>query len=341
MKDLGVHSVVASSGGRYVDKLKESGSEHLDAAIQTKQFFHPKLWFEAKKISAFCLNQKIQVIHAHNRSTQIVAAYVKLMTGIPFITTCHGFYKNNLGRRFFPAWGEKVVAISEGVRQDLIHSFGLNENRVITVNNAIDVKKWSEEVSKPISKSSLGFSDDDLLILFVARMVPAKGPLELLKAFREIHETSPHVKLILVGEGPLLHTLQDYITEHQLEESAYIKGQVSDTHQYYAIADLFAHPATWREAFGLSLIEAMASKLPIIMTKQWALYELLKDKNIGCFVENDHKSLVHSLETLVESGDLRTQYGQSGFDCALQFFHKERMAREVQSIYQNTLKEPK
>ena len=110
---------VASSGGEMEKEFIEKGFRLLVLPIRTKSELSPKIYFALPPLLRFLKENQIQVMHAHTRVTQVMAFWLSKISGIPFISTCHGFYKRRLGRRLLPAWGEQIVAISDPVAENL------------------------------------------------------------------------------------------------------------------------------------------------------------------------------------------------------------------------------
>jgi glycosyltransferase involved in cell wall biosynthesis len=106
--------------------------------------------------------------------------------------------------------------------------------------------------------------------VFTGRLVRSKGLPTLLRAWRQVIAQRPDALLLLVGAGGLdMHNceaeLRDYVREHGLESSVRFAGAVNNVHEYLQASDLFVFPSE-REAFGISVIEAMASGLPVVST---------------------------------------------------------------------------
>ncbi|MCM8776053.1 MAG: glycosyltransferase, partial [Candidatus Omnitrophica bacterium] len=95
----------------------------------------------------------------------------------------------------------------------------------------------------------------------------------------------PAVRLLIVGDGREKDTLKKLIGELSLEDRIVFTGNLSDVSKPLAAMDVFALPATWREGFGLSIIEAMACRKPVIVTNIWALNSLVQNYETGILVE--------------------------------------------------------
>ena len=131
------------------------------------------------------------------------------------------------------------------------------------IPNGIDLDVYNPDVT-PIRH----LRDDNLNILFVGRLEKRKGLGDLLRAYRAIISRIPHARLIIVGDGPLRGRAESYIARHRLPNvvmAGYVPESVKP--RYYNSADIFCAPATGAESFGIVLLEALASGLPVVATE--------------------------------------------------------------------------
>ena len=130
MKSKGIECVVASSGGNMEEELKKNGIEHRHIDIKTKFEFAPKVFFAVSGLADIIEKEKIDIIHAHTRVSQVASGLAARKTKAHYVSTCHGFFKPRLSRRLFDTWGEKVVAISAPVKAHLEMDFRLDPARI-------------------------------------------------------------------------------------------------------------------------------------------------------------------------------------------------------------------
>jgi len=124
--------------------------------------------------------------------------------GVPHISTCHGFFKKRFFRKVFPCWGQRVIAISEPVKNHLINDFKVKEDKIVVIHNGIDVNRFSEprsEKREPI-KRNLGLGEGPVIGI-VARLSDVKGHVYLIGAMRNVINEVPQAQLVIVGEGKM------------------------------------------------------------------------------------------------------------------------------------------
>lgn len=149
-------------------------------------------------------------------------------------------------------------------------SYGLTEKRLIFCPYAIDNARFKAESKRfktclPRLKENMGIPADDKVILFVAKYIEKKNPIDLLRAFKQM--ATPNCWLIMVGEGGLRMEMEQFIERNKLEH-VILTGFVNQSSipAYYAISDVFVMCSGIGETWGLSVNEAMNFNLPLIVS---------------------------------------------------------------------------
>jgi len=182
------------------------------------------------------------------------AKRLKRVTGKVFKLLMKLFYNNS--------W--KIVAVSEGIRKDLIDYYGLEEKRISVVYNPVDLGYITEMVAKP-----LAVDDEPLfyypVIITAGKMMRQKGQWHLIRAFSVIKKSMQNIKLVILGDGPLKPYLIALINNLGLENDIKLLGFQKNPFQYFNRASIFVLPSLF-EGFPNVLLEAMACGLPVIST---------------------------------------------------------------------------
>ena len=338
------HQIFAlSSGGECSKQYHEAGIKTLELPIKTKSELHPKIYWSIPKVIELIQLEKIDLIHAHTRITQVMAWWIQRKTGIPYVSTCHGFYKRRFGRRLLPAWGNRVIAISQPVADSLINDFGEEKEKVATILNAIDITGLQKRVElKDVAaiRAEWGFNSKVPTLGIVARIVQDKGHEFLVKATKQLLNTYSDLKVLIVGEGPYKKQIVKMVDQLGLHQHVHFIGNLSDVTKALCVIDIFVLPAIWREGFGLSIIEAMALKKPVIVTNIWALNALVRDRDNGLLINpSDTDALVKAIKTLIDDHTLRNHVSNRGFETVSREFSIERMSTEMTQLYRQVLNE--
>jgi glycosyltransferase involved in cell wall biosynthesis len=172
-----------------------------------------------------------------------------------------------------------IVTISRFTQDQLIQKFQVNQAKIKVICPGIDLVKWekSEQQDLERTRAELGLSSD--FLLFVGAVEPRKNLPNLLKALRVIHNQYRKLHLVLVGrKGQDSDNVNKTIQELDLDSWVKIVGYRDSTElkNVYQLASVFVFPSLW-EGFGIPLLEAMASRLPIVTSRTSALPEIAQD----------------------------------------------------------------
>lgn len=157
---------------------------------------------------------------------------------------------------------DRVIAISEGVRQDLIHFLGLSPDHVETIHNPIDLDSVTTQGS--IAEDGISKSEEVPLILSMGRLEAQKDFPTLLRGFAEARKVRP-MKLIILGEGSQREALRELARELSITDDLQMPGFLKNPFATIKKADLFCLASRW-EGFGNVFIEALALGVPVVAT---------------------------------------------------------------------------
>lgn len=340
LKEKDIECLVVSAGGTLDAEFERRGIETRQLDIKTKFEFGPKVLKAIPKISTLIREERIDIIHAHTRVSQALAFFASRITGVPYVTTCHGFFKKRLGRMLFGLWGEKVIAISEPVRKSLIDDFKVAPPRVELIYNGVDIDRFSRVYSDAELadfKRSLGLKDLPV-VGTIGRLSPVKGYRVFIEAMRDILAGHHMVQAIIIGDGPEESELKKQVLSLGIEESVRILKSDPDTAKYLAMMDIFVFPSI-KEGLGLSLLEAMASGKACIASDIGGIKDLIKDGSTGLlFPTGNAKILSDSVIRLLGDDGLRKHLGEGARSLAAKGFSLKTMADNVINLYKKVLR---
>lgn len=343
LKKAGVDVSVASSGGILESKLKDSGIPHATIDIKTKSEFGFKTFKVLPSLLNLVRDGDFDIVHAQTRVAQVAGQLVKFKTGVPLVTTCHGFFKHRrLGRRIFPCWGDKVIAISESVSRHLVEDLGVDPGRVSLVYSGIDLGRYSALRSGQDAgelKKSVGISEGAFLVGSIGRLSPEKGYTYLIEAFKRALEKRPSMQLLIVGEGREKDLLVRQARESGVSgEVFFASGNDAPLEEYLSLMDVFCL-VSLSEGLGLSLIEAMAAGRACIASDVGGLAELVSREKDGVIVPPENAgALSEAILRLAENDALRKQLGDAAREKAMNNFSIERSGEKTVEVYRQVLK---
>jgi glycosyltransferase involved in cell wall biosynthesis len=333
------HEISVGSGqGELSRDLQRKGIRVFFLPFRTKSELSPKLYFAAlPKLVRLLKEEKFDLIHAHTRVTQVVAALASRITGVPVVTTAHGYYKPRFGRRLFGCWGKRVIAISSLVGEELKKSHVVPEYKIRVVENAIDTEAFEKKMAEknPLKiRRGWNIPDQAVVVGSVSRLVRDKGHEFLIEAVRLLRERGRDVFLLVLGDGRERKNLENRINQAGLQENSRMITGSRDVTEVFAAIDIFAHPATFREGFGLSLMEAMLAGKPVVATDIWAVNSIIRDKTDGFLVPpKNAAALADQIDFLVANPAVSKTVAEEGRRMASRRCSLDRMVDQIEGVY--------
>lgn len=291
---------------------------------------------------------RIAIIHTGERPRDaFYGALLARLTGARNVIHVHGKYGDWLGSRVI--WAMKhsqgIIGVSQFVEQSIIEH-GHPADKVYHVLNSLNINEWDYTLDRNIIRKEFDIAPDTLLITLISRAVPSKGHDLLLRAVAKIKARVPCFKVLIVGDDDpgVLEMGRSYVAELKeltyelgLTEQVIFSGTRGDVQHILAASDLFAMPAV-DEGFGLAFLEAMAMKKPVIALDSGGAPEVVEHGKAGLLSEPGNiLQLAENIQTLLENAELRLQMGEYGRKRAEEYFNAQRMANDVEQIYQDIL----
>ncbi len=327
---------VASTGGPQVSRLATAGIQHLQIPLSSKFEFGPNLWRSWLEILPALRVERFDIVHAHTRIAQVLAGLIQRFHGVPSVTTCHGFFKPNLGRRIWPCWGQKVIVVSPAVAQQLKNIHGVDANKIICIPNGIDASRYKTSSKDPDAKTlraRLGIPDTSRIVGTAARVCPVKGLEYLVEGFAINLKDHPDLYCLIVGDGPSREALSNLAKKLGVANRVVFPGAVVDVAPYLALMEVFVLPSLM-EGLGLSILEAFAAGKPVIASRVGGIVDVIRDRENGILIQpGSAQDVALSLDLLLSDRDLAARLAQSGKRTVQQDYSLERMTGQVEEVY--------
>lgn len=291
------------------------------------------------KIRRHILRHGIDVVHCHQYTPYVYGLLGALFTGRKVIFTEHGrFYpdqrrwKRVVLNPLFTMATDHITAISEATKDALVRFENFPRKKIDVIYNAIDDARFRSPRDAGF-KESLGIKPDARVIGTVARLDPIKNHPMMIKALKLVQKAYPEVVLVIVGDGPERGNLERLAGGLGLTGSVLFPGFREDTHRFYGIMDLFLL-TSFSEGTAMTLLEAMASSLPCIVTGVGGNAEIVEDGETAFVVpSNDEITLGERISTLLGSEELRRRMGEAGRRRFEDKFTVEKMVKEYEALY--------
>ncbi|MDD5130188.1 MAG: glycosyltransferase family 4 protein [Candidatus Omnitrophica bacterium] len=336
LKEKGHRVYLASSGGEMENKFVQAGIILLKAPLKTKSEISPKIFLSFWKLKRMIQQYNIDLIHSHSRTTQVLGAWLGRSLGKPHLFTCHGFFRPKLFRKIFGCWGQKIIAISQQVKEHLVTDFELPADKIIVINNGIDTNNFGDFSARVNMRRDLG-AKNDFLVGIIARLSDVKGHIYLIRAMREVVKKIPNTKLLIVGQGKTKGVLIKETRDLGLMGHIIFIPEAKNTKDLLAAMDVFVMPSL-QEGLGLALMEAMAQGVAPVGSAVGGIKTLIQDKVNGLLVAPaDAAALAQAIILLFGDPQLRGDLGSHAREFIINNFSKEKMVRETQGVYQELL----
>ncbi len=297
---------------------------------------HKRRGFDVRLILALrrlIRSQGIDVLHTHNFAPLIYGSPAARLCGIGTVNTRHG-RAALMTNPLIWALTDRVVAVSEDARRELVRHNRIRADKIRVIINAIDLTGYKAETPRSAEgRRELGIPDGVPVCGIVGRLSPEKDHRTLLVAFDTLRQSGSSAHLVIVGGGPLEGELKSLAQSLGLAARVHFLGFRSDVAELLPLFDLFVLSST-EEGISLTLIEAMAAGRPIVATRVGGNPEVVVHGETGLLVEaGQPAALAAALGSLLGDPDMRTRMGRRGREVALQRFDIERLIDEYQAIY--------
>lgn len=298
LRQAGHEAVVASSGGMWEDALRERGVESFHIPLKTKSIVSFQVARSWWRLRTMVQARRIELVHAHTRVSQAVAWLLHTTTGIPSVTTFHGFYRPHFFRRAFLCEGAYAIAISNAVREHLVRDFGLNAQRTAVIYNGID--------ATPFLKGALpaALPQERIRLGILSRLSEEKAIDTVITLLPAVKEVFPHIQLLIAGQGKQETYLRGLVKEYALGQTVSFLGTV-DPADFFRSIDVVLFPSR-KEGLGFTVLEAKAAGKIVVASTAGGIKELIQDGYDGFLRESfTAENLVQILKRLQDSAFLQ------------------------------------
>ncbi len=336
LSKLGHQVTVASRKGDHLDKLEQNGVLHVPMSFTVKNpFGFLKCAHKLKKI----IKQKnIDIVHCHYRACALYMRYLQVFCGVkvPFVWSNHLFeIPSDFLHRKFTFKGEKVIAVSNELKQNLVKNFDISENDIVVVNNGIDPEYLKEPSDNERENAKKHYGVQGKTVCSVlGRLVPVKGHKIAIEVLDALKQRKDLVFLFAGnGEKEYKEELIKEIQKRNLTDRILLVGQ-TDSHMLLSASDVMILPSI-KEGFPLSVIESFACKVPVVRTKTSG-YDETKDCVVGVEIGNVNE-FANELDKLLSDKEKIKELTQRAYELVLENWTTEVMTKKILGIYKEVL----
>ena len=250
--------------------------------------YHGDMYAEVHRYAAIAANlaknEQFEVVHAHDWMTFLAGIAVATVSRRPLIVHVHstefdrsGEHVNqiiyDIEREGMHA-ADKVITVSNFTRNIIISRYGVDEAKIEVVHNGVE--RNGDGNANNAALAGAGIKKDEKIVLFLGRITMQKGPEYFLHAAKKVLEVMDDVKFVMAGSGDLMHRAIEMAAELGIGQKVLFTGFLrgEDVQKIYKMADLFVMPSV-SEPFGIVPLEALGNDVPVIISKQSGVSEVL------------------------------------------------------------------
>ena len=216
------------------------------------------------------------------------------------------------------------IAISDTIAKEAKDLYKIKEDQIEVIYNPVDISKYNKSSIK--KKKS-----DPVTFINVARFTDVKNQSLLIDAISKVREQINDVKLLLVGDGELRNAVERKVVQNGLSDIVEFTGNIPNVAEKLSSADVFVLPSRY-EGLPLTILEAMASGLPIIATNVGGVPDIVKDNGV-LFKDNDLNGLVAAMVNLAQDRKVREEMGIKSIQY-VEKFDVQSIVNQYQLVYE-------
>jgi N-acetyl-alpha-D-glucosaminyl L-malate synthase BshA len=299
----------------------------------------------ASKMIQIAVEERLDLLHAHyavpHAISGIMAKQVLKPRELKIVTTLHGTDITLVGRApaLFPLtkWAiqqsDAVTTVSGWLRDETQKTFDIS-NPIHVIHNFVDITRFNG-MAGPCFKSHFA-KPGEKIVVHVSNFRPVKRLQDVIKVFAEMQKKVP-AKLLLIGDGPERERAFQVAREVGVMDKTHFLGKQNMIEHYYSIADLLLFPSEY-ESFGVTALEAMSSRLPVVASSGSGLSEVVEDGVTG-FLRSvgDVDAMAKACVDILTNDELARSMGERGRERAVKCFQASRITQTYMSLYESVL----
>jgi glycosyltransferase involved in cell wall biosynthesis len=237
----------------------------------------------------------INIVHSHFlHDLWLLSPALWRLPKVKLFATCHMLFsrtrKKDWAHQLIYRRLEKLIALTETAKQFHLECLPVSPEDIVVVPNGLDLSRFSPEKYRRDSiREEFGIKAEEPVVGTIGRLDQGKGQEELIRAACEVVKQFPNCRFLIVGEETkgegkdFRRKIQNLVMDLELERNVIMAGFRSDTPEILKALDLFVFPS-YKETFGLSLLEAMAMEIPIVASNAGGVPEILDFGRCGTLV---------------------------------------------------------
>jgi len=332
------------SGGPMPESLKAMGQTVHAVELSSRFGLN-----DVSHLMRLCNERGIDVLHSHNVRANVHARVAGWRARVPArVSTIHNSVYHYdvsalnqhlyaMAERLTLRWCDRVIAVSEGVANELRSRYGLAPDKITVVPNGVDPGRLEPRMSSDQVRATMGVAADAQVLLQVGRLTPQKGFDVLFETIAIIIERYPRLVVLVAGEGPSLASLEALAQRLKITSAVHFLGHREDVADLLTAADLVTL-ASRSEGMPYTLLEAMGIGRAVVATRIGGIEEVIKRDDTAVLVPTeDPEALAAAISSLLDNSVHAAAVGNAAREYIMQHHLAAAMVEQVQSIYRELL----
>ncbi len=243
---------------------------------------------------SFCKKNNIEIIHTHHRYAEFIACIVAKFLKIKTVATVHSLTE---GKKYLSFHSDKIIAVSNAVKNMLIEEYHVAGNKIETLYNCIQPPNTKNKIDLTEFRKKMDITSDGKIILFLGRIIKIKNTRLLIDAFTKLNKFNQNIFLLIIGKNYGSSLNQAY------GKNIYVMSSVKNPFIYYEMADMVVLPSI-KESFPYVMLEAGIMKRPFIGSRTGGIAEFIEDgKNGLLFEPGNIDQLIAKINFVIDNPD--------------------------------------
>lgn len=323
---------------------EESGEKKEDTAFTFSGTYGPNLLEEVERyagVAAHVASQhSFEVIHAHDWPTFPAGIAAKKISGKPLVLHIHATEYDRAGESVDRAvfdieyeglkQADRIIAVSKWTRDILVSRYHVPEERVEVVHNGIIPESKIFQGKRPPLGSHI--------ITFMGRITYQKGPRYFVEAARKVLDEFPDVHFVVAGSGDLLPQIIEHVAKLKMSSHFHFTGflKKNEVEKIWALTDVYVMPSV-SEPFGITPLEAIQGGVPVIVSKQSGVSEVMRHAIKVDFWNT--RALAGAICSILRYKSLSLSLKKNGHE-EVRHLTWEKAAKKINNVYHELITEP-
>lgn len=260
-------------------KVSHKGAAHFAMSGTYGPNLLAEIWRYGKVAEDIAQKERFDIIHGHDWTSVLACVRARRISGKPYIYHAHALEFDRSGEnvnrivyemeKYGMETSDHVIAVSHYTKENIIQRYGLRPEKVTVVHNA--VSRNESEVRARTKKK-----DGKKIVLFLGRITFQKGPDYFVEAASLVLQSMTEIQFVMAGSGDMMPQMIEKVAGLHMGSHFHFPGflQGQEVERIYAMSDLYVMPSV-SEPFGISPLEAMLYDVPVIISKQSGVAEIL------------------------------------------------------------------